>query len=179
MDAHAEQTLQNLHVLSAVSQNDKLMTNEETFAIYVPTTVRGAIRMWYGEGRQHNVQRIRQTLRSAMSFVSKTLEDANGLLDQDDVSGTMRMRAHTVALQHKRMLDALWRSKTGLVNLRFTYREDAAFTSQIQLAEEEIDTHEITTRPHTIALMTRCAEGSVVAGHMPPMPSAPPPSWPS
>ena len=54
MNSDAERTLGNLNVLSAMSQNDKLMTNEDHFNIYTPTTFRAIVRTWYGERRCHH-----------------------------------------------------------------------------------------------------------------------------
>ena len=58
MESEAERTLSNLHVLSALSQNDKLNTNEDVFDIYAPTSLRGMWRTWYGERRGQNVQLV-------------------------------------------------------------------------------------------------------------------------
>lgn len=81
MQADAERHLSNLRVLAALSHNDKLNTQQDQFDIYSPTSMRGLMRFWYGETRAQNVQRVRQTVRAAISFASKALEDANALDD--------------------------------------------------------------------------------------------------
>lgn len=81
MDSDAERTLNNLHVLGALSHNDKLMTNEDHFDIYAPTSLRGLLRMWYGERRGQNVQRVRNAVRAAIAFAHRSLEDATALLE--------------------------------------------------------------------------------------------------
>ena len=159
MDAITEQTLHNLHVLAALSHNDKLMTNELTFTIYVPTSWRAMARLWQGEGRAANVTKVRQTFRTGMSFVTKSLEDANVLLatlTTHEVPEMMRFRARTIAVQHWRMSEALAKACNGIDNLRQTYRDDAAFTSQIDLAVEEVRTFLAVMRSYTSNLMTRC-----------------------
>ena len=79
MHSDAERALRNLHVISAVSHNDKLQTNADVFDIYTPTSLRSVARTWYGEGRSQNIQRVRQTVRSGIHFASKSLEDAHTL----------------------------------------------------------------------------------------------------
>lgn len=138
MEADAERTLNNLHVLSVLSHNDKLMTNEDVFDIYSPTTFRGLMRMWYGERRLQNVQRIRCTVRAAMTFASRTLDDANALTSVQPRTDNMTLRIDTIVLQHVRMVDGLARAKEGLANLQQTYRDDPALTSQLSLVVEEI-----------------------------------------
>ena len=80
MHSDAERTLNNLHVLAALSQNDKLLTNEDAFDIHAPTTLRAISRYWYRERRSSNIQRVRICVRAAMEFVSKSLDDANALV---------------------------------------------------------------------------------------------------
>lgn len=154
MQSEAERTLNNLRVLAALSHNDKLMTNDDAFDIHVPTTLRALIRTWYGERRGQNVQRIRQTLRAAMQFASKTLEESNSMLrthTNDDAA--MKCRLDTMVLQHFRMVDALTKAKQGLLNLIQTYREDAALSSQIELLTEEVDDFMRVVQPHTKRLL--------------------------
>ena len=149
----AERVLNNLHVLSALSHNDKLMSNQDAFDIYQPTSLRGLFRTWYGEGRAQNVQRVRQTVRAGIGFASRALEDANALLATaapDDAA--MRLRIDTTALQHFRMIDALTRACEGLQNLRQTYRDDAALASQLVLLVGEAEDYVRVIRSHSEAL---------------------------
>jgi hypothetical protein len=142
----SERTLGNLHVLGALSQNDKLMTNEDFFDIYAPTTWRAVLRTWYGERRAQNVARIKHAVRAGITFASKSLEDTNALLDalsdaaKPPVGGdAMRLRIATGEVQHHRMLEALKRARGGLGNLLQTYRDDAALVSQLSLIIAEIE----------------------------------------
>lgn len=155
MEANAERTLHNLRVLASVSQNDKLMTNEDRFDIYCPTTLRAMMRMWYGEKRAQNVQRVRATVREAMNFASRSLEEASALL-QATSSSDFRLRVDTTAVQHLRMMEALVRAQQGLRNLLQTYREDAALASQITLVVEEITDYVSVLAPHSLALQAQC-----------------------
>ena len=159
MESDAEKTLRNLHVLGALSHNDKLITNSTTglFDIYSPTALRGAFRMWYGETRMHNVQCVRTTVRAGMQLAVQYLDEANALLSD---RGRLRLRVHTLAQQHSRMCDAVARARDGMAHLTQTYREDAAFVAQVRLVEEEIGDFLAVTRPHTEELKLRMAPHS-------------------
>ena len=140
MQAEVERILGNLHVLGALSHNDKLMTNEDAFDIYIPTTFRGLVRSWYGERRGQNVARIRSTVRGAIEFSQRTLTDigaysTRSVVESVDVN---ILRRETMELQFRRMIDGLRRARDGLTNLIQTYRDDAALSSQIRLINEEI-----------------------------------------
>lgn len=145
MEADAERTLNNLHVIAALSQNDKLITSTDVFDIYTPTTLRGLWRTWYGECRGNNVQRVRQTVRAGIAFSQRSLEEATALRD----TNTARLRLDTVCLQHVRMIEALQNAKRGIHNLLQTYRDDAALSSQITLLMTEIDDFVRVITPHT------------------------------
>lgn len=140
MQADVERILVNLHVLGALSHNDKLMTNEDAFDIYIPTTLRGMMRSWYGERRGQNVARIRSTVRGGIEFSQRTLTDiraynTRSIAEEVDVN---TLRRETMELQFRRMIDALRRARDGLTNLIQTYRDDAALSSQIRLINGEI-----------------------------------------
>lgn len=152
MEANAERTLNNLHVLGALSHNDKLMTNEDTFDIYSPTSMRGLVRMWYGERRISNIARVRQCIRTAIAFATQLHEETNVLLNNSSPTsstGQMKMRVDTHSMQFLRMVDGLNRAKGGLHNLLQTYRDDAANAAQVQLLIEEIDDYIYVMQPHT------------------------------
>lgn len=140
MQVEVERILGNLHVLGALSHNDKLMTNEDAFDIYIPTTMRGLVRMWHGERRGQNVARIRSTVRGAIEFSQRTLTDIrayNTKSATEDVD-VNTLRCETLQLQFRRMIDGLRQARDGLSNLNQTYRDDAALSSQIRLINEEI-----------------------------------------
>ena len=136
MQAEVERILGNLHVLGALSHNDKLMTNEDAFDIYMPTTWRGLVRSWYGERRGQNVARIRSTVRGAIEFSQRTLTDIRAHSTRSITEDVLRRE--TMELQFRRMIDGLRRARDGLTNLIQTYRDDAALSSQIRLLNEEI-----------------------------------------
>jgi hypothetical protein len=155
MDADAERTLNNLHVLGALSHNDKLLTNCDTFDIYSPTSMRGLFRMLYGERRYQNVARVRQALRAAIGFSSRSLEDADALRQSASSSPQMRLRIDTTIMQHMRMCEALSVAKGGLQNLLLTYRDDAALVSQLQLLVVEVGDFLRVMEPHTARLSAK------------------------
>lgn len=131
MNAEAELTLNNLNILSVLSHNDKLMTNEDQFDIYIPTVMRGISRMWYGERRSQNIARIRTTARTAMSYTTKYVEDISRLRTLPR-QVMVCFQVETVTLQYHRMLEGLREGMKGMNNLLQTYRDDAASSSQIE-----------------------------------------------
>lgn len=156
MQADAERTMNNLHVLGALSQNDKLLTNDDTFDIYTPTTMRALMRAWYGERRTQNIQRVKHTIRSAVAFANKSLEDVTCMMNSSSPSSdtwtrsdSQQLRIDTTAKQHFRMCDALMKARAGMANLVQTYRDDATATSQINVLLQEIDDFKDIMAPHT------------------------------
>ena len=171
METDAERTLNNLHVLASVSQNDKLMTNNDSIDIYAPTTLRAVMRTWYGERRAQNIERVKHTVRNAITFAIKSLNDAKALLtpsspslssnssslsslSSQTVPEHLRVRVDTICKQHIRMTEALDKSKTGLQNLLQTYRDDATLSSQLKVIMNDIDDFLAVISTHTKNLKT-------------------------
>lgn len=153
MDTEAERALSNLHVLAALSHNDKLLTNDDHFDIYYPTTWRAIMRTLYGERRTHNVQRVRNTVRLGIDAARRSLDDAHALGNlREGCDPQLLLRRDGIVLQHLRMVDALTMARGGLRNLMRTYQEDAAHTSQIRLVIEEIDAFCTIIAKHTSQL---------------------------
>ena len=161
MDAAAELTMNNLTVVGALSHNDKLLTNQDAFDIYAPTSLRAAMRMWYGENRTQNLRRVRQTVTAGIAHATASLDEANALLGSEEAratppAGSHAMRSGTVALQHLRMVAALSRARGGLCNLIQTYRDDPTLSSQAALLVEEVDAFRRLTERHSDSLRQRC-----------------------
>lgn len=187
MQSDAERTLNNLHVLAALSHNDKLMTNGDAFDIYAPTTFRSMLRLWYGEGRVQNMQRVQHTIRAAIGFANKSYEDAVALMVHDgaNVPPYLKVRFDTLCLQHVRMCEGLCRARIGLGNLLQTYREDATLSSKVALLMEEIDDFHRVMSQHTEKLQavipspesSRPSSSPVLTSfHPPPSPLTLPPA---
>lgn len=151
MDADAERTLNDLHVLAALSHNDKLMTNGDAFEIYVPTALRGLMRAWYGERRSLNIQRIRKTIKSAMYSIGTCLEEADALRGGAD-EDRRRLKIDRLAVQYRRMCDGMAAAASGLENLLLTYRDDATHSAQLQGAIHEVRDFLEVIAPHAQAL---------------------------
>lgn len=149
MDADAERTLKNLHVIAVLSHNDKLMTNDDDFSIYAPTSLRGVFRAWYGERRLQNVTRIRQQVQNAIKFAVKSLDDATALYERRGEGLQMLLRVETIVTHHLRMMNALGEARAGLGNLATTYRDDAALTSQLHLVQQEVSDFIQVVTPHS------------------------------
>lgn len=136
MQTDDEITLKNLLVIGAIAHNDKLCTNNDSYDLYTPTSFRGLMRFWYGERRQQNIARVRQTVRSALLFVKKTYEEASLLMKNEHA---LPLMVDGLVIQHVRMRDALKKCTFGLQNLLQTYREDATLSSQITLTIQEVN----------------------------------------
>lgn len=156
MNADAERTLNNLNVLAAISHNDKLMTNDDTFDIYSPTTFRAIYRTWYGERRTQNIERVRQTVRAGITHASSLLEESTQLMDSQQELG-LKLKVHTIAMHSVRLVDALENATKGLTNLTQTYRDDAALASQIRLITVEIKDFLVVVKPHISVLREKVA----------------------
>lgn len=154
MQTETERTLNNLNILAALSQNDKLLTNDDVFDIHSPTTMRALWRFWYREGRGGNVQRVRTCIRCAINFISNSLEEANELAIslQDTDQRSIRLKFETTTMHHLRMLCALKNARNGIQNLLQTYRDDPALQSQVALLKDEIDDFVRLIEPHSSSL---------------------------
>ena len=135
MQTETERILRNLSILGSISQNDKVNTNADTFAIYVPTVMRGLARMWYGEARHCNILRIQETVRNATGIVREYMVDIHRMEGDNKQDFTRAMRQK----QCNRIVRALEDAMKGLVNLQQTYRDDITMHSQISLLVSEIE----------------------------------------
>lgn len=152
MQTDEERAVANLHVIGALSHNDKLQTRDSSFAIYVPTSLRGLVRTLYGESRLQNVERIQQTVRTSMACAERLLDEAR-LVGHSPSSTTVRVQS--AAVRHVRVCEALAASCTGIQNLAQTYRDDAALMSQLKRVVGEIDDFLHVIEPHTTEMRAR------------------------
>ena len=172
MSLHSEdeRVLTNLSVLSALSHADKLNTQEDVFDIYPPTSLRGLVRMWYGERRGQNVVRVRQTLFTAMVSAQKSLEEVHSLRGNGALDTSMKIRVDRLALQHLRMVNAMKCSCNGLRNLLETYKTDPALASQITLLIGEVEDFVGLISPHSENVSPHASPGPAPTA-LPPIPS--------
>ena len=142
MQSDEERMLSNLHVLAAVSHNDKLMTKDDvgTSTSRRPCGGRCACGT---RSRDHNVERIRCTVRAAIAFATKSLEEIQTLEHTPSSVFDPRPRLDRMMQWPARRCScsttAWWtlqNSLTGLENLLTTYRDDAAVSSRISLVQE-------------------------------------------
>lgn len=132
MQSDTERALRNISILGSISQNDKLNTNDETFSIYVPTVLRGAVRLWYSEKRCSNIQKIQENVRLAITFIQNSSQEFSSLTSETYSSAARQN-------QCRRMFNSLEKSKKGLANLQQTYRDDTTMFTQLQIIMDEID----------------------------------------
>lgn len=108
------------------------MTIDDTFAIYPPTSVRGAYRWWVGERRDSNLQRINDVLTAALAYVSAANDESRGGMVV--ASGAA---AHA-KVRRQRVLEALEASCKGLENLVHTYVDDISCKVRIRLLIQRV-----------------------------------------
>jgi hypothetical protein len=156
MQVDEECAVANLHIIAALSHNDKLQTRDDRFDIYAPTTLRGLFRTWSGENRMQNVERVQQTVRVATTCAERLLEEAQ----QTHIdTGRPRLRIHAAAVRHVRVCEALAGSRRGLHNLVQTYRDDPALSSRLLRVVTEIDDFLLVLAPHTQEMRTATSLG--------------------
>ena len=176
MQSDAERVLSNLHVLGALSDNDKLITNDDMFDIYSPTTWRALLRFLKGENRLGNVQRVRTCIRHAMTYSSSFLEEANDMLDHLALSTPVHMsliRVKMLCSQHTRMMNGLQKANEGMEHLKLTYRGDSAMAAQVELLIDEVASHLSVMQPFSEALKKRydATSGPIEIEHRTHLPS--------
>ena len=134
-----EKTLRNLGVIASIAQNDKMNTEGEVFSIYTPTSLRGVVRMYYGESRETNITRIQQNIRSAKTFITNSLSEIHTNENDERTSFALKISLSTQTQSCQRMLMALKDCIVGLKNLSATYREDASITSKLNILINEVE----------------------------------------
>lgn len=128
MNTEADRALRNLTIVGLLKQNDKLVTTGDTFAIHPPSYSRGIYRMWCGECRENNMQRLRETVEIAFQFVVHPSAPSV----EPDIASSLRHR--TVS----RMIDALHQSAVGLSKLVDTYSDDVTMQVRLRLLSQYI-----------------------------------------
>ena len=121
----------NLTVLANVHANDKLITSETVYSIHTPTAFRSMYRSWYGETRASNVRSIRLLIDAAIRCVSKNVEHLQSCRKNFHTTN-MQLHIFTCLRQTERIMAALKQASNGLTNLKHTYYDDVACTSQLQ-----------------------------------------------
>jgi hypothetical protein len=112
-----ELVLMNLHVLSQTEPRDKLCTTSTPFNLAPPSAARNMWRMWTGEGRSVNVERVREQVCKAISY-----------LEGEDGS----------AVAAARVTSALIGAQRGLRTLMVTYADDASIVAQLNVICDDI-----------------------------------------
>ena len=77
----------------------------------MPTALRGLTRFWYGETREHNIQRIQSCIRDAKQYISSTLNELNLTEKNNDGSVIKQITIKTQSQLCYRMLKALKKVK--------------------------------------------------------------------
>jgi len=145
MDQENEKTLRNLGVISALTQNDKINTKDDFFTVYTPTSLRGLTRFFYGEAREHNIQRIQSCVRDAKQYISSTLHEIH-IFDESESSLMKKFKTSTQEQLCFRMISALKDSENGLKALQITYKDDPTCLAQLDMLVNEILDFLSTTR---------------------------------
>lgn len=177
MQADVERTLGDLRVLAALSPYDKLSTSGDALDIHPPGTLREVWRTLCGEGRARNMQRVRQTMRSAIEAANSSLDDANVLLGAPRPGEEMRIDA--AVLKHVRLCEALRAASHGLRHLVRTYAHDAVIVSLVQQTVVEAQDYLSIVAPHTERLKSARASAPPSAPPAAPLSAWSPPLAPS
>lgn len=154
MSTDTDKVLRNLGVIAALKQNDKLLTEGEFFAVYVPTVMRGVLRFAWGETRELNIKRIGETIDRAKTFVTSTMAEHSHMSPGDaqvlaeDSAGSMQMRLYrrTQVQQCTRVIQSLSEINSGLDNLVETYRDDAGLVVRLRNIKQEVNDFVETTQ---------------------------------
>tara|TARA_B100001778_G_C18568889_1_gene621523 strand:+ start:657 stop:1142 length:486 start_codon:yes stop_codon:yes gene_type:complete len=134
-----EKTLRNLGVICALTQNDKINTQDDNFVIYVPTALRGLTRkLWYRESREHNINRLKLTIRDAKNYIINSLNELNEKEDSEQNTILKKIHTSTKLQSCNRMTKALTLSQEGLRSLKITYKDDATCITEIDICLNEI-----------------------------------------
>ena len=145
MNGDIDRVLRNLGVVASLKQNDKLQTEGEFFAIYVPTAMRGFVRLLTRETREINITRTTECIRAAKTFVTSTMaEHSDGM----EVCTTLTMKINWTSQVQicSRVLKTLGDVNGGLENLCQTYRDDAALVCRIGNLQDEVKDFVANTR---------------------------------
>ena len=157
MQADAERTLSNLHVLAALNHNDKLITNDESFDIYPPSTWRALYRTWMGERRNQNVQRVRHTVRAAIDFATKSLHESESLADRMnafEIPAKMMTKSNTLSKVFRKFKANNKSVSSATANsLTFTYKGRALTEGETPMAVGIRDRDEIIAMLKTYSLL--------------------------
>tara|TARA_B110000046_G_scaffold129253_1_gene135691 strand:+ start:742 stop:1221 length:480 start_codon:yes stop_codon:yes gene_type:complete len=132
-----ENTLRNLGVVAQMKQHDKLLTEGEHFAIYVPTAMRSLYRFFYSETREQNMRRVAECVRQAKYAVTRTLSDHSQSESECRTMSLQLLRCEESAVCF-RVITALSECLDGLDNMTLTYRDDAALVVRIQQIKGDI-----------------------------------------
>lgn len=139
MEYETERLLKNLGVLSVLSDNDKLLTKDDLFQVYQPTTTRAIFRFYYGECRKTNIQHVQSCIRDAKTFITQSLNSLSDVQDSSNDSILKRINHSTQQQLCRRMLTALKDSMKGLSCLSITYKDDPSCLTSLNLLLAEIN----------------------------------------
>lgn len=138
MQIETERTLRNINVISSVRQNDKLLTQQDIFIVYEPTSLRGLLRMlYYRENREQNVTKIQCTIREAKRYVESVLSCTKSHTRTEESFSTV-LQQTTQTQTCCRMIEALSNCDKGLHNMEETYRDDSSISVKIKMLRDEI-----------------------------------------
>ena len=134
MQAEHERVLQNLIVLGSISQNDKIISNDDCFVVHEPSALRSIYRYYYSENRIANIGKIQANVREAKAFITSCITSE----PLDETNFSLKMQALHMRQARTRMMEAMQKAVHGLSNLRQSYKEDASTNARINMIMNEI-----------------------------------------
>ncbi len=116
--------IQNLKTIGALELDQKLYTSSDEFSISHVSSYQKFLRTYYGENRQTNLDKIRQTLHNSKNEAILIMK-----LSPD------------ISWEHKCTLESLLASleslMKGITNLMETYRDDIAYKNKLSVTLED------------------------------------------
>ena len=148
MQSEHERVLQNLTVLGSVLQNDKIISNDDSFILHEPSAMRGVYRFYYSENRIANVSKIQANVREAKGFITSCITSE----PMKETNFATKMQSTNMRQARSRMMSAMKKSIQGLENLKLSYKEDASTNAKLDIIINEIDDFLLATNQSSPAL---------------------------
>lgn len=126
---NAELIMQNLRIVSMVSEQDKLVTNPK-FGLRPATTLRALMRWFYRENRETDLQNLRSLFGAAICLAQ--LHDATSSMYRPHVVG---------GVNKERLVEVICKALDGLHILKRTYHDDQEICAKLDLLTQEVSDH--------------------------------------
>ena len=135
---NAELIMQNLRIVSMVSEQDKLVTNPR-FGLRPATTWRAMVRRWMGENRDTDLQNLRNLFGSAICLAQLNEATVHHPAHHRHCGSNARHAVSIVSTD--RLVESIHRALGGLHILQRTYHDDHEMCAKLDLLVQEVEDH--------------------------------------